>query len=133
MGKNSYLMTQRYGLTSFWKNSWSNKFNYNNLFIFFYTSNKIVENILVNIFKFNIINKKQNSMYKKKFNLKIFKFKNLINLLYIGRIWFLKFSKWVILNISILFRNKISKSRKKNINLIFIFYFKKRNNTNYIF
>jgi hypothetical protein len=133
MGKNSYLMTQRYGLTSFWRNSWSNKFNFNNLFIFFYTSNKIIENILINIFKFNIINKKQNSVFKKKFNLKIFKFKNLINLLYIGRIWFLKFSKWVILNINILFKNKTSRIRKKNINLIFIFYFKKRNNINYIF
>ena len=133
MGKNSYLMTQRYGLTSFWRNSWNNKFNFNNLFIFFYTSNKIIENILINIFKFNIINKKQNSVFKKKFNLKIFKFKNLINLLYIGRIWFLKFSKWVILNINILFKNKTSRIRKKNINLIFIFYFKKRNNINYIF
>ncbi len=133
MGKNSYLMTQRYGLTSFWRNSWSNKFNFNNLFIFFYTSNKIIENILINIFKFNIINKKQNSVFKKKFNLKIFKFKNLINLLYIGRIWFLKFSKWVILNINILFKNKTSRIRKKNINLIFIFYFKKKNNINYIF
>jgi hypothetical protein len=134
MGKNNYIIAQRQGLSIFWKNSWSSDLNYIKLFNYFFISEKFIENILLNFLRYNLINKKFNINFKKKFNLKLFKTKNFSNILYIGKIWFLKFSNWIIVNINLLLKNKLTKNKKKKINFILMLNLtKKKFNKNFIF
>lgn len=134
MGKSNYSVMQNQGLSSFWKNSWISKNNYNKYFFYFLTSNKVIENILLNFLKYSIINKKLRYIFRNKFKMKTFINKNNNNIIFIGRITFLKLNNWIITNINILFKTKLNRNKKKKLRPHSILSLKTRKlNLNYMF
>ena len=112
MGKSSYSIMQRYGLSLFWKNSWISKFNYHKFYFLFLTSERIVENIVINFIKYSVINKSLRSSYKNKFNIKSNYFRFITPVIYVGKIFF--------------FKIKFIKSNRKKFNLTVLRIFKKK-------
>jgi len=127
MGKNNYSFLQRQGLSMFWQNSFLICKNYNKFFFFSIFSEKLIINILKNFFKYNFINKnyKNNfiNLYKQRmFTSKLSKTGEK-NLLLQGRIWFFRVNKWIVISVSLFFKNKsinvkkYQKKKKKNLKI----------------
>ena len=126
MGKSNYSIMQRYGLSLFWKNSWISNLNYHKFYFLFLTSERIVENIIVNFIKYSVINKNLRSFFKNKYNIKFNYFKSINPFTYVGRITFFKISNWIILSINLVFKNKFIKNKRRKLNLSILRILKKK-------
>ena len=121
MGLISLPATNRVGAYLYWNNVWDKSINYT-MYLYSDFFIDIFFLLFFDDLTFNYLHlffSKKLKVYKKGYLNFMKKLSNVVNYLYLGKIWFFMYQNWVICKIILFFPNKESrKLYNKNINLV---------------
>lgn len=122
MGKNKFSSQQSTGIFSFWKNSCINYISIKKSIHFSYYLQRLIHNVMWNIFVVKLYLKNNNKYVTKKSKLRYSffkKFKKRKSKIINGSVWFLKYQNWVLIRYNYVNTFKFTKNFKKNFYIDF--------------